>query len=147
MKYLTSILLIFCITFLPSCSHSTGDSKQSIAYEDEHPSLANSDADRTPKFLLAITSDSLLTCYNNFSGNDEDPLILDTTNPGLTDFMAQWINSMDSAQINELKNTSTLHITVGTGVSDDTLDKVKMAVKTCGIEKFSISNFDIESNL
>lgn len=145
MKYLTSILLIFCIAFLSSCSHSTGDSKQSIAYEDEHPSLAN--GDRTLKFLLAITSDSLLTCYNNFSGNDEDPLILDTTNPGLTDFMAQWINSMDSAQINELKNTSALHITVGTGVSDDTFDKVKMAVKTCGIEKFSISNFDIACNL
>ncbi|MDE6013287.1 MAG: hypothetical protein K2G91_11275 [Prevotella sp.] len=111
------------------------------------PSLANTDADRTPKILLAITSDSLLTCYNNSNGNDEDPLILDTTNPGLTDFMAQWINSMDSAQINELKNTSTLHITVGTGVSDDTLDKVKTAVKIYGIEKFSISNFDIESNL
>ena len=101
-------------------------------------------AERNPKFILAITSDSLLTCKNNFNGIDENPLILDTTNPGLTDYMAEWINSLDTIEVNELKNTSALHITVGPDVSDATVNKVKTAIKGCGIEKFSMSNFDIE---
>ena len=48
---------------------------------------------------------------------------------------------MDSVQINRLKSGSDLHITVGDGVMDATIEKVKNNVKKCGIEGMSISNF------
>ena len=116
------------------------------AYDSDDSSFTmQTEAERNPKFIFAITSDSLLTCKNNFSKSDEDPLILDTTNPGLTDLMAEWINSLDTIEVNELRNTYALHITVGPDVGDATVNKVKTAIKGCGIEKFSISNFDIEN--
>ena len=120
------------------------DWKHEIAGEDDCPRLYRTDADRKPKFILTITSDSLLSCRNNFSGKDEIPLILDTTNPGFAEFVAKWINSLDSVQADELMNTQALHITVGTGVSDVTVDKVRMVLRNCGVERLSVSNFDIE---
>ncbi|MDE6269967.1 MAG: META domain-containing protein [Muribaculaceae bacterium] len=111
---------------------------------DECPFPYSSAADAEPKFVLKIASDSLLACYNNVEAKDEDPLIMDTTNPGFAEFMAQWINSLDSVQAQELFATSALHITVGQEVSDATVEKVKTTLRGCGVEKFSISNFDIE---
>ena len=96
------------------------------------------ETERIPKFIFAVTSDSLLTCKNKFSKRDEDPLILDTTNPGLTDLMAEWINSLDTIEVNELKNTSALHITVGSDVSDATVNKVKTAIKAPSHKKWGL---------
>ena len=99
----------------------------------------------TPKFIFVLTSDSLLTCHNNFDAADDDTLILDTTNPGFTGLMAQWIGTLDSIEADALLGTSALHITIRPEVSSATVDKVKTAINECGIEKFSMSNFDIPS--
>ena len=105
------------------------------------PPFEYTDADRTFGVVLEISSDSLITCNNNFSGQDSDPLILDTSNPDFTDFLSNWFASMDSVQINRLKNGSELHISVGDGVTDATIEKVKRNVMKCGIKGMSISNF------
>ena len=84
--------------------------------------------------LIAITVICLL---NIVSCTSENPLI------------GEWavINYSDpfKIEVNELRNTYALHITVGPDVGDATVNKVKTAIKGCGIEKFSISNFDIEN--
>ena len=49
-----------------SIKHSTDDG-------DGSSFTMQTEADRNPKFILAITSDSLLTCKNNFNGIDELP--------------------------------------------------------------------------
>lgn len=82
-----------------------------------------------------------MTCNNNFSGQDSAPLILDTSNPAFPDLLSSWFASMDSVQINRLKNGSELHISVRDGVTEATVEKVKRNVKICGIKGMSISNF------
>ena len=99
------------------------------------------DADRTFSIILEITSDGLMTCNNNFLGKDEIPLILDTSNLDFPDLFSEWFTSMDSIQINRLKNGSELHISVETGVTDTTIENVKSNVIKCGIEEMAISNF------
>lgn len=115
--------------------------QRDIDEEDECPFPNHTESEREPKFVFTITSDSLLACYNNFNVKDERSVILDTTNPGFPDILAQWIGSLDSVEASELLRTSALHITVGNDVSDASVDKVKRTVRNCGIEKFSISNF------
>ena len=105
------------------------------------PPFEYTDADRTFGVVLEISSDSLITCNNNFSGQDSGPLILDTSNPAFTDFLSNWFASMDSVQINRLKSGSELHISVGDGVTDATIEKVKRSVMKCVIKGMSISNF------
>ena len=82
-----------------------------------------------------------MACNNNFSGIDDNPLILDTSNPGFPDLFSNWFASMDSVQISQLKDGSELHISVGDGVTDATIEKVKRNVMKCGIKGISISNF------
>ncbi len=82
-----------------------------------------------------------MTCNNNFLGKDEIPLILDTSNLDFPDLFSEWFTSMDSIQINRLKNGSELHISVETGVTDTTIENVKSNVIKCGIEEMAISNF------
>ncbi|MBD5186122.1 MAG: hypothetical protein HDS92_05885 [Bacteroidales bacterium] len=134
-------LLIGCTMMVSSCSQSSNNTQKTVLAEDDRPPLEYTDADRTFSVVLEISSDSLMTCNNNFSGHDSDPLILDTTNPAFLDFLSNWFASMDSVQINRLKSGSDLHITVGDGVMDATIEKVKNNVKKCGIEGMSISNF------
>ena len=124
-----------------SCSQPSNNSKITEFAEDDRPPLEYSDADRTFSIVLEITSDSLMTCNNNFSGKDDNPLILDISNPNFSDLFSEWFASMDSIQINQLKSGSDLHITVGDGVMDATIEKVKNNIKKCGIEGMSISNF------
>ena len=124
-----------------SCSQPSNNSKITAFAEDDRPPLEYSDADRTFSIVLEITSDSLMTCNNNFSGKDDNPLILDISNPNFSDLFSEWFASMDSIQINQLKSGSDLHITVGDGVMDATIEKVKNNIKKCSIEGMSISNF------
>ena len=124
-----------------SCSQPSNNGKITAFADDDRPPLEYTDADRTFGVVLEISSDSLITCNNNFSGQDSDPLILDTTNPAFPDFLSNWFASMDSVQINRLKIGSELHISAGDGVTDVTIEKVKNNVKNCGIEGMSISNF------
>ena len=124
-----------------SCSQPSNNGKITAFADDDRPPLEYTDADRTFGVVLEISSDSLITCNNNFSGQDSDPLILDTTNPAFPDFLSNWFASMDSVQINRLKIGSELHISAGDGVTDATIEKVKNNVKNCGIEGMSISNF------
>lgn len=135
-------LLISCIM---ACSHSSNNTSQNTNNEDDCPILSTTDADRFPKIILSITSDSLVACHDNFNGKDDNPLILDISNPGFNDFMNQWFNSMDSTEVAEINANVAVHITVHPDVKDETVDKVKAAVKSCGVEKISISNFDIEN--
>ncbi|MDE7470451.1 MAG: META domain-containing protein [Paramuribaculum sp.] len=111
--------------------------------DDDCPFPTRTDADRKPLVVLKITADSLLACCNRVTDNREDPLILDTTNPGFPEFLAQWISSLDSVPQTEIRTTSALHITVGSDVSDATFSRVKAVVRKCGIDRFSVSNFDI----
>ncbi|MBD5317415.1 MAG: hypothetical protein HDS11_07100 [Bacteroides sp.] len=134
-------LLIGCTMMVASCSQSSNNTPKTVLAEDDRPPLEYSDADRTFSVVLEISSDSLMTCNNNFSGIDDNPLILDTSNPDFPDLFSEWFASMDSIQINQLKSGSDLHITVGDGVMDATIEKVKHNVKKCGIEGMSISNF------
>ena len=134
-------LIIGCTMMLASCSQSSNNAKTTALAEDDRPPLEYSDADRTFDVVLEITSDSLITCNNNFSGKDDNPLILDTSNPRFSDLFTEWFASMDSVQINRLKNGSELHITIRDDVTDSTIEKVKRAVRECGIEGMSISNF------
>ena len=124
-----------------SCSQPSNNGKITAFADDDRPPLEYTDADRTFGVVLKISSDSLMTCNNNFSGHDSDPLILDTTNPAFPDFLSNWFASMDSVQINRLKTGSELHISAGDGVTDATIEKVKNNVTNCGIEGMSISNF------
>ena len=126
---------------LASCSQSSNNAKITALADDDRPPLEYSDADRTFSVILEISSDSLMTCNNNFSGNDDNPLILDTSNPSFPDLFSEWFASMDSLQRNQLKDGSELHISVGNDVTDATIEKVKSNVKKCGIEGMSISNF------
>lgn len=126
---------------MASCSQSANNNQNSAMADDDRPPLEYSDADKTFGVVLEISSDSLMTCNNNFSGQDSDPLILDTSNPAFPDFLSNWFASMDSVQINRLKNGSELHISVGDGVTDATIEKVKRNVMKCGIKGISISNF------
>ena len=134
-------LIIGSAMMVASCSQSSNNGKITAFAEDDRPPLEYSDADRTFSVVLEITSDSLMTCNNNFSGKDDNPLILDISNPNFSDLFSEWFASMDSIQINQLKSGSDLHITVGDGVMDTTIEKVKNNVKKCGIEGMSISNF------
>ena len=134
-------LLMGCTMMVASCSQSSNNTQKTVLAEDDRPQLEYSDADRTFSVVLEISSDSLMTCNNNFSGIDDNPLILDTGNPGFPDLFSKWFASMDSIQINLLKSGSALHISVGDGVTDATIEKVKNNVKNCGIEGMSISNF------
>ena len=134
-------LLMGCTMMVASCSQSSNNTQKTVLAEDDRPQLEYSDADRTFSVVLEISSDSLMTCNNNFSGIDDNPLILDTSNPGFPDLFSKWFASMDSIQINLLKSGSALHISVGDGVTDATIEKVKNNVKNCGIEGMSISNF------
>ena len=135
-------LLMDCaMMIMSSRSQSANNNQSSALADDDRPPLEYTDADRTFGVVLEISSDSLITCNNNFSGQDSDPLILDTTNPAFPDFLSNWFASMDSVQINRLKTGSELHISVGDGVTDATIEKVKNNVKNCGIEGMSISNF------
>ena len=134
-------LLMGCTMMVASCSQSSNNTPKTVLAEDDRPPLEYSDADRTFSVVLEISSDSLMACNNNFSGIDDNPLILDTSNPGFPDLFSKWFASMDSIQINLLKSGSDLHISVGDGVTDATIEKVKNNVKNCGIEGVSISNF------
>ena len=135
-------LLICCaMMIMASCSQSANNNQSSAMADDDRPPLEYTDADRTFGVVLEISSDSLMTCNNNFSGQDSNPLILDTTNPAFPDFLSNWFASMDSVQINRLKTGSELHISVGDGVTDATIEKVKRNVMKCGIKGMSISNF------
>ena len=135
-------LLMGCaMMIMTSCSQFVNNNQSSALADDDRPPLEYTDADRTFGVVLEISSDSLITCNNNFSGQDSDPLILDTTNPAFPDFLSNWFASMDSVQINRLKIGSELHISAGDGVTDATIEKVKNNVKNCGIEGMSISNF------
>ncbi|MDE7419836.1 MAG: hypothetical protein K2N35_06480 [Muribaculaceae bacterium] len=134
-------LIIGSAMMVASCSQPSNNGKITAFAEDDRPPLEYSDADRTFSVVLEITSDSLMTCNNNFSGKDDNPLILDISNPNFSDLFSEWFASMDSIQINQLKSGSDLHITVGDGVMDATIEKVKNNVKKCGIEGMSISNF------
>ena len=134
-------LLMGCTMMVASCSQSSNNTQKTVLAEDDRPPLEYSDADRTFSVVLEISSDSLMACNNNFSGIDDNPLILDTSNPGFPDLFSKWFASMDSIQINLLKSGSDLHISVGDGVTDATIEKVKNNVKNCGIEGMSISNF------
>lgn len=136
-----SFLLMACALALPSCGQSSDKTKSTISAEDDRPPLEFTDADRTFNVNFEISSDSLLTCHNSFNDKDENPLILDTTNPGFPDFLAKWFDSMEPNQIDDLKNDSGIHIIVGSGVSDATLEKVKQSIIGCGIKNISISNF------
>ncbi|MDE6562627.1 MAG: hypothetical protein K2K75_14690 [Muribaculaceae bacterium] len=136
-----SYLIIGCAMIAASCSQSSSTTKITSLAEDDRPQLEYSDADRTFSVVFEITSDSLITCNNNFSGKDNNPLILDTSNPGFLDLLSGWFASMDSTQINQLKTGSELHIIVRNGVIDATIEKVKSNIKNCGIEGISISNF------
>lgn len=126
---------------MTSCSQSSDNTKRCALAVNDRPPLEYTDADRTFGVVLEISSDSLMTCNNNFSGQDSDPLILDTTSPSFPDFLSNWFTSMDSVQINRLKTGSELHISVGDGVTDATVEKVKRNIIKCGIEGISISNF------
>ena len=134
-------LIIGCSIMVASCSQSSNNAKITALADDDRPPLEYSDADRTFDVVLEITSDSLITCNNNFSGKDDNPLILDTSNPRFYDLFSEWFASMDSVQINRLKKGSELHITIRDDVTDSTIEKVKRAVRKCGIEGMSISNF------
>lgn len=136
-----SFILIACALALPSCSQSTDKTKMTVSSQDDRPQLEFTDADRKFSVNLEISSDSLLACHNTFNGKDENPLILDTTNPGFPDFLAKWFGTMEPGQIDDLKNDSGIHIIVGASVSDATLEKVKQNIMECGINKISISNF------
>lgn len=133
-------MLMGCGMMMTSCSQSANNN-QSSALADDRPPLEYTDADRTFGVVLEITSDSLLKCNNNFSEHDSDPMILDTSNPAFPDLLSNWFASMDSVQINRLKNGSELHITVRDGVTEVTVEKVKRNVMKCGIKGMSISNF------
>ena len=126
---------------LASCSQSSNNANTTALAEDDRPPLEYSDADRTFDVVLEISSDSLITCNNNFSGKDDNPLILDTCNPDFPELFSEWFASMDSIQISRLKTGSELHISVGDDVTDATIEKVKNNIKKCGIEGMSISNF------
>ncbi len=82
-----------------SCSQSANNSQDSALAGGDSPPFEYTDADRTFGVVLEISSDSLIICNNNFSGQDSDPLILDTSNPAFTDFLSNWFASMDSVQI------------------------------------------------
>ena len=124
-----------------SCNLSSDNTRTTALAEDDRPPLEHSDADRTFSVILEITSDSLMTCYNNFSCNYENPLILDTSNPDFPNLFSKWFALMDSIQINQLKNGSELHISANSDVTDATIEKVKSNVINCGIMGMSISNF------
>ena len=134
-------LLMGCIMMVASCIQSSNNTQKTVLAEDDRPPLEYSDADRTFGVVLEISSDSLMTCNNNFSGHDSDTLILDTTNPAFPDLLSNWFASMDSVQINRLKTGSELHISAGNGVTYATIEKVKRNVMKCGIKGISISNF------
>ena len=134
-------LLMGCIMMVASCIQSSNNTQKTVLAEDDRPPLEYSDADRTFGVVLEISSDSLMTCNNNFSGHDSDTLILDTTNPAFPDLLSNWFASMDSVQINRLKTGSELHISAGDGVTYATIEKVKRNVMKCGIKGMSISNF------
>ena len=134
-------LLTIGIMIMASCSQSSNNNQSTASKDDDRPPLEYTDADRTFDVVLEISSDSLMTCNNNFMGQDSNPLILDTSNPAFPDFLSDWFASMDSVQINRLKAGSELHISVGDGVTDATVEKVKSNVIKCGIKGISISNF------
>lgn len=134
-------LLMGCAMMMTSCGQSANNNQSSALADDDRPPLEYTDADRTFGVVLEITSDSLMTCNNNFSGQDSNPLILDTSNPAFPDLLSSWFASMDSVQINRLKNGSELHISVRDGVTESTVEKVKRNVIICGIKGMSISNF------
>lgn len=134
-------LVVGCSMLVTSCNLSSNNTRTTALAEDDRPPLDHSDADRTFRVVLEITSDSLMTCYNNFSGKDDNPLILDTSNSDFPNLFSKWFASMDSIQINQLKNGSELHISAMSGVTDATIEKVKSSVIKCGIKGMSISNF------
>ena len=139
--YIFYLLICCAMMIMASCSQSANNNQSSAMADDDRPPLEYSDADRTFSVVLEISSDSLITCNNNFSGIDDNPLILDTCNPDFPDLFSEWFASMDSIQINLLKTGSELHISVGDNVTDATIEKVKNNIKKCGIEGMSISNF------
>lgn len=134
-------LIIGCALMVASCSQTSNNTKTTASAEDDRPPLEYSDADRTFSVVLEITSDSLMTCNNNFSGKDDNPLILDTSNPNFPDLFFNWFDSMDSIQINKLKEGSELHISAKDGVTDATVEKVKQNLRKYGIKGMSVSNF------
>lgn len=134
-------LIIGCSMMVASCSQSSNNAKITALADDDRPPLEYSDADRTFSVILEISSDSLMTCNNNYSGNDDNPLILDTSSPSFPDLFSEWFTSMDSIQRSRLKDGSELHISVGNDVTDATIEKVKSNLKKCGINGMSISNF------
>lgn len=132
---------IGCAMMMISCAQSSVKQQSTMFAEDDKPPLEFTDAERTFSVVLEISSDSLLTCSNIFSGSDENPLILDTSNPEFLDNLSGWFASMDSTQIKRLKNKSELLISVEEGVTDATIEKVKRSVMKIGIKGMSISNF------
>lgn len=89
--------IIGCAMLMVSCSQTANNAKITTSAEDDRSPLEFSDADRTFSVVLEISSDSLMTCNNNFSGKDENPLILDTRNPNFPIYsqngLNQWILS------------------------------------------------------
>ena len=79
------------IMMMASCSQSSNNYQRAALPDDDRPPLEYSDADRTFGVVLEITSDSLMKCNNNFSGNDDNPLILDISNPGFPDLLIQMV--------------------------------------------------------
>lgn len=142
MKFVELIMIfIGCGMMMASCAQSSDNTQRTTSVEEDRPPLEYTDADRTFSVVLEISSDSLLTCNNNFLGIDDNPLILDTSNPGFPDFLSNWFATMDSVQINRLKSGRELHISVGDSVADATVEKIKHNVMKCGIRGISISNF------
>ncbi len=140
-KNILCLLTVGAMVIMTSCSQSANNNQCSALANDDRPPLEYTDADRTFSVVLEISSDSMMTCNNNFSGQDSTPLILDTSKPDFPELLSNWFASVDSVQINRLKNGSELRISVGDDVSDATIEKVKRNLIKCGIERMSISNF------
>ncbi len=66
-------LVIGCAMMMASCSQSSNKAQKTTLEEDDRPPLEYTDADRTFSVVLEISSDSLMTCNNNFSGAGQWP--------------------------------------------------------------------------
>lgn len=67
--------------------------------------------------LIQVDDEGFVTCYDNFDGEDQEPLVLDIKKPGFRTLFAKWIRNLGTQKIKRVKDENLLILEVSHAIS------------------------------